>query len=399
MCQPMGIMFMKKGSNEKRNSVCDRNMCCGCGACAQVCPKKCISMVADQEGFLYPVIADKQCVGCGKCSSICPILNSRAITNDVSKIFAAYSLDDDIRMNSSSGGIFSLLANAVLDSNGVVFGAAFDSNWLVHHVAVDKSTELSKLRGSKYLQSRIENTYAEAEMLLKQGRKVLFSGTGCQIAGLKRYLGKDFEHCYTVDILCHGVPSPYVWEKYIFEKKAKAENGVQDVFFRDKTYGWKKFSTRILMDNKRYIKKYTDDIFMRLFLRNIDLRPSCHNCQFKSVKRVSDLTIGDAWGIEKIMPEFGDDKGTSLVLVHSQKGLDLLKMIYDKVYIKEGEIDVLLPVQSDSRKSVEAHINRGLFFKKLQKSSGIECMEKYLHPSIPKRVLLKIRRILKDKHL
>jgi coenzyme F420-reducing hydrogenase beta subunit len=135
---------------------------------------------------------------------------------------------------------------------------------------------------------------------------------------------------------------------------------------------------------------------MRLFLRNIDLRPSCHNCQFKSVERVSDLTIGDAWGIEKVMPEFSDDKGTSLVLVHSQKGLDLLNMIYDKVYIKEGEIDTLLPVRSDARKSVEAHINRRLFFKTLQKSSGIECMEKYLSPSIPQRARLKIRRILKD---
>jgi len=388
---------MKKCSGQKRNRICDRNMCCGCGACAQICPKKCISMAADQEGFLYPVIDDEQCVGCGKCSSVCPILNSREITNDVSRIFAAYSLDDDIRMNSSSGGIFSLLANAVLDNNGVVFGAAFDSNWLVHHVAVDKSTELSKLRGSKYLQSRIENTYAEAEMLLKQGRRVLFSGTGCQIAGLKRFLGKDYAHCYTVDILCHGVPSPYVWEKYLSEKKTRAGNEVKDVFFRDKTSGWKTYSTRILLeDNKKYVKKYNEDTYMRLFLRNIDLRPSCHNCQFKSVERVSDLTIGDAWGIEKVMPEFSDDKGTSLVLVHSQKGLDLLNMIYDKVYIKEGEIDTLLPVRSDARKSVEAHINRRLFFKKLQKSSGIECMEKYLSPSIPQRARLKIRRILKD---
>lgn len=375
--------------------VCEKGLCCGCGSCEQKCPNRCITMITDEEGFQYPSINKLECLHCGKCKDACPIINVTKIGIRKQRIFAAYSIDESTRLNSSSGGIFSLLAEEILKQGGVVFGASFDSKWMVHHVRVEKTTELSTLRGSKYVQSNIGNTYAEAEMLLKQGRKVLFSGTGCQIAGLKQFLQTDYPNCYTVDILCHGVPSPLVWEKYLHEKENQLGAHINEIYFRNKANGWNSYMIRILFDNsKEYAKQHNEDVYMRLFLENIDLRPSCHNCSFKSIERLSDLTLGDAWGIESVMQGFADDKGTSLVIVQSKKGQELLDTIHDRVYLKEGNIDDLLPVQADSRNSMKKHANRELFFRELMRTESIEQMEKHLHFSIPRRVFLKIKRTL-----
>ena len=388
------VIRMRKKESKVR--LCAKEICCGCGACMQKCPKQCITMVLDKEGFQYPRIDRKQCINCNKCFFACPIINNISLDDEEKKIYAAFALDDRIRMKSSSGGIFSLIAVDVLRQGGVIFGAAFDSKWRVHHITVTEEKDLSKIRGSKYLQSSIDNTYIEAETFLKQGRKILFSGTGCQIAGLKQFLGKDYPNCYTVDILCHGVPSPLVWEKYIYEKERVANNCAKEIFFRNKQQGWNAYGTSILFnDDREYFKRHNEDIYMRLFLNNIDLRPSCHGCKFKSVGRISDITLGDAWGIEKVNSAFNDDKGTSLVIVQSRKGQELLDAIQDRVFIEEGNIDELLPIQSDARNSVKKHANREQFFNNLNKVEGIECMEKYLHFSISRRVMLKIKRSIK----
>ena len=381
---------------EKLNRrICKKELCCGCESCVQSCPKHCILMVTDQEGFQYPAINEEECINCGRCKKACPVLNSLDLKDEKRKIFAAFSLQDKIRLNSSSGGIFSLLASEILSQGGVVFGAAFDSKWDVHHIKIEKEEDLPKLRGSKYLQSRIEKTYGEVEAYLKQGRKVLFSGTGCQIAGLKQYLQYDYQYCYMIDVLCHGVPSPLVWKKYLSEKEKQAGACAKHVQFRDKGISWNSYRTKITFDNnKQYIKKFSQDTYMRLFLENIDLRPSCHNCMFKSVERCSDLTIGDAWGIEHVMPEFDDGKGTSLVIIQSLKGQELFEKIRNKVFAVEGDLDELWPSHSDSRKSVKPHANRELFFKKMITNESIEQMGKYLRLSVPKRAWLKIKRIL-----
>lgn len=203
-------------------NITDKSQCCGCSACSQICPKKCITMKVDDEGFEYPLVNSSQCVECGLCKNSCPILNKYSRKNNLLESYIAYANENNIRLKSSSGGIFSLLAEEILNKDGIIFGAAFNNDFLVHHVLIDNLENLYKLRGSKYIQSRIEDTFMKAKQFLEQGRYVLFSGTSCQIAGLKKYLAKDYEKLYTVGVLCHGAPSPKVWEEY---KKYQIQQG------------------------------------------------------------------------------------------------------------------------------------------------------------------------------
>ena len=203
--------------------VNDKKECCGCNACVQSCPKKCIVMARDEEGFLYPEVDYSQCVECGLCEKACPILNAEKKQDMVLKCYVAYAKDESIRLQSSSGGVFTLLAEAILQKQGIVFGASLDENMQVKHISIDNVADLSLLRGSKYVQSDIGNTYIEVKKNLENGRQVLFSGTACQIAGLKQYLRKDFENLYTIDILCHGVPSPKVWDLYLQWQKEEMQ--------------------------------------------------------------------------------------------------------------------------------------------------------------------------------
>ncbi len=357
--------------------------CCGCGACANVCPKNCIELKSDKEGFLYPKIDKEKCVDCGLCEKVCPIANSESRSESVLKSYAAFSPDNELRKKSSSGGMFSLFANIILDKGGVVYGAAFDNKFLVHHVGIESKDELYKLQGSKYLQSRTENTFKEVKENLNKGRYVLYTGTACQIAGLKSFLRKDYEKLYTVDVLCHGVPSPKVWKKYLAEQEKIHGADVTKAFFRNKDTGWKSYSVELEFSNsKKYTKTFGQEMFMKLFLQNICLRPSCHDCKFKSLERESDITIGDAWGIENHSPEMNDNMGVSVVLVHSQKGIELFDAIKENIKLKEVKKDVLLPPSADSRKSVLPHRNRKKFFEMLNNGTDFETLEKLLKPNL-----------------
>lgn len=318
----------------------EKRKCCGCSACVQACPKQCIEMKADDEGFLYPKVHEGDCINCGLCVRVCPIVKSNekvGANNDEVQAYSAYFNDEAIRLSSSSGGLFSAIAQHIIRENGVVFGAAFDDDFMVHHIAVDTMEGLAKLRGSKYTQSRIENTYQEAKQYLESGRPVLYSGTACQIAGLKSYLKKDYEQLLTIDVLCHGVPSPKVWEIYINEQGETHESKITKICFRDKSTGWKGYSVKLNFENgTEYSQVFNQDAFMRLFLSNVCLRPSCHDCLFKGFPRVSDITLGDCWGVEKHFPEMDDNKGTSVVIVNSQKGeknesLDFRRMYMEKI--------------------------------------------------------------------
>lgn len=302
--------------------ITDKQNCCGCEACVQRCPKQCITMQSDHEGFLYPKVNEEICIHCGLCEKVCPIINT-ATEKEPFKILGAKANDDEIVKKSSSGGFFSLIAEKVLSQNGVIFGAKFDKNWNVVHDYTDNINELDVFRRSKYVQSRIGNTYQKAEDFLKAGRLVLFTGTPCQIKGLKLFLRKDYENLLTVDFVCHGVPSPAVWNMYLdaYIKKAGIQrSNIKQINFRDKKYGWNNFSLTIATNEISTTETLSKNLYMRLFLSNIILRPSCYSCAAKGGKSKSDITIADFWGIEKIFPECNDDTGYSLILVNTSKG-------------------------------------------------------------------------------
>lgn len=321
----------------------EKKDCCGCGACVQRCPKSCISMLEDNEGFLYPEVDKEMCIDCGLCEKVCPVINQSKERQPL-VVYAAKHKDEQIRLASSSGGAFTAIAEPVIEEGGVVFGAKFDKDWSVIHDYTETKEGLAAFWGSKYVQSRIGESYKNAEAFLKTGRKVLFSGTPCQIAGLKRFLCKEYDNLLTVDFICHGVPSPGVWREYLKEETARLCGGknsvlshpkdnlgdvrIENISFRDKRLGWKKFSFALTLsvpdghgakNTVLLSEPLNKNIFLRGFLADLYLRPSCHACPAKKFKSGSDVTIGDFWGVQNLIPEIDDDKGISLVMVNNPK--------------------------------------------------------------------------------
>lgn len=321
--------------------ITNKTKCSGCHACSSICPNQCISMKEDAEGFLYPLVNMNNCINCGLCEKICPIVNyCSPKVDECGLAYAAVSKFDSIRENSSSGGIFSIFAERVIENNGVVFGAVFDSNFSVQTICVDTKEDLSKLRGSKYVQSIIGQSYQEAKRYLETGRTVLFSGTPCQIGGLYSYLKKGYDNLLTIDFICHGVPSPLVWRKYLDCQKKKAQSDIANISFRQKNSGWKNFSVLIeFKNNYTYLVQHDNDPYMRAFIDNFSLRPSCYNCAFKTKDRIADITLADFWGVENIYPEIDDDKGTSIIVIHSKKAKNIFDNIKNSVISIETDIN------------------------------------------------------------
>lgn len=322
----------------------NKSKCSGCHACINSCPKKCISMQPDDEGFLYPVVDKDKCINCGLCKKVCHVLNPLE-NNNSPDAYACYNLNEDIRISSSSGGIFTLIAEWIIEQGGVVFGASFDDNLVVKHFCIDNKEDLYKLRGSKYVQSVIGNTYSQVKEILKNGRSVLFTGTPCQISGLMLFLGKSYDNLYTQDIICHGVPSPKVWELYLrYQERLLNSEVNKEIFpsFRSKEHGWLNFSVEMhFKSDVEYCVPHDNDSFMKAFLTNLSLRPSCYKCKCKGVHRNSDITLADFWGVNRLMPDMFDNKGTSLVLTNTEKGRRLFDEIqrctsYTEIDIKSG---------------------------------------------------------------
>lgn len=355
-----------------------KEKCTGCHACAAKCPKQCIKMISDTEGFWYPQINEEECIDCGLCEKVCPVITPIKFADTFKPVaYACYNTDEKTRLASSSGGVFTLMAETVLKQGGVVFGAGFDEGFNVCHQCVERVEELDKLRMSKYVQSKIGDTYKEAEAFLKSGRMVLFTGTPCQIGGLKAYLGKPYDHLITQDIICHGVPSPMVWEAYLaFRKKSDGGCAARRIAFRRKDFGWKRYSVSISYGNDtEYRQDLTQDLFMKGFLKDLYLRPSCHACAFKSVKRHSDITLADFWGIENVAPEMFDDKGTSLVLVQSEKGKALFKNIEKKMICQGVDLDEALNYNPAAIRPAPIPKNREAFYNRF----GKEPFDKIIH--------------------
>lgn len=299
----------------------EKERCCGCSACYNACPVGCIKMVEDQLGFLFPVIDEKVCVHCGLCESVCPILNSLQVEQYPILCWGGHAVNQEIRQASSSGGLFSILALSVIDNGGVVFGAALENDCNeVRHIMVTNKEDLKKLRGSKYVQSIIGNTYLVAKKYLLEGKQVLYSGTPCQIHGLNLFLSHDYENLLTVEVICHGVPSPNLYRKYIDYISRKLGSKIRKVMFRDE-FGGVILKMRIESDiGKIYSKDMNSDPFYRLFLSNQCLRESCYKCPSRGFYKRADITLSDFWGVENVAPDLTDGGGLSLVMVHSIKG-------------------------------------------------------------------------------
>lgn len=309
----------------------DKSACCGCSACYAICPKQCITLSADKEGFLYPVVNAEVCINCGLCEKVCPVLHpkKKEVQPDV---FAVINTNEKIRLQSSSGGIFTFIAEKVIDEGGVVFGARFNENWEVVHDYTENKEGLSYFRGSKYVQSNLGNTFNQAKSFLDAGRKVMFTGTPCQIAGLKNFLRKSYDNLLTVDVVCHGVPSPTIWKGYLawsvkniyknqsLPKKAwELKDVIQNISFRSKEKGWKNYHVAIEYTNGiRESVPFYQNLYMNAFLSDFSLRPSCYACPAKLENMQGDMTLADFWGIEYLKPEIDDDKGWGLMLIHNE---------------------------------------------------------------------------------
>jgi acetyltransferase-like isoleucine patch superfamily enzyme/coenzyme F420-reducing hydrogenase beta subunit len=375
-----------------------KNLCNGCHACFNVCPKNCIIMQADDEGFLQPKIDEEKCVGCGVCKKTCPMNKTQAQRTGEAKeviAFAVINKNEEIRMNSSSGGVFTLLAEKIISENGVVFGAKFNDDFSVSHNFCETIDKITDFRGSKYVQSEIGDSYKKCKEFLNADRLVLFSGTPCQIGGLKSYLQRDYENLICVDIICHGVPSPKIWKKYVEfrEKFGKAES--RKIAFRRKNCGWMQYSVSFAFANEtEYLETLGNDLFMRAFLSDLCLRKSCHNCGFKAINRISDITIADFWGVQNVLPEMFDDKGTSLVLLQSAKGqkiFDEVKSATDFVQVNCEKSAQFNPAAF--RSCVEPK-NRNNFMKNIDKIAFDKLVIKYTKTSFYKKIFSLIRRIL-----
>lgn len=376
--------------------ICEVEKCTGCAACYGSCNKDAITMSADKEGFPRPVIDEKKCVSCGKCGKVCPVVNPQPEQAGQPNAFAAYNINEEERLASSSGGLFTVFAKYVLENGGVVFGAAFDEQFGVSHICVQREEDLYKLQGSKYLQSEIRNTYFEAKQILQQGRMVLFTGTPCQIEGLLCFLGKNYDNLYTQDLICHGVPSPMVWKKYVKYREKNAGAPVRRTFFRHKKYGWKRYALSLeFAKDEAYLQIFGEDLYMKSFLRNFSLRPSCYDCQFKKLHRLADITLADFWEIEKVAPEMDDDKGTSLAIIHTEKGQKLWEAVQTGIIQKEVAIQDALKGNPSMTTSVSKPLKRDLFMKAIRNKRFDKCIDEYVIPKAKKNFRYLLRRYLR----
>jgi len=349
--------------------IVDKISCCGCNACGDICAHNAIDFKIDKEGFWYPEVDTTKCVDCGLCEKVCPMLhkNHKMVSPQV---FGAYSNDETIRLESASGGIFSELASTAFNDGWVVSGAIYNADHSVSHIVTPDATLLPQIRCSKYLQSDVQGIYKQIASELKAGHKVLFCGTPCQVHALKNFVGeKRQENLTTIDLFCHGVNSPKVWLKYMEMLEKQFGSKAVKIKMRAKKLGWHRFSMQINFENgKEYCLDKSKDLFLYGFLRAGNFcRLSCYECQFKGFPQAADLTLADFWGIEKIDPSMDQDKGTSFVVVNTEKGAQLFDAIKCKIVYKQYSAEVLAN-RKDANNSLVARVdNRDEFFEALDK--------------------------------
>lgn len=392
--------------------------CCGCRACEQICPKKCINIYEDNEGFQYPNIDKEKCINCNLCDKVCPIIYSRdygagkSLSDNTQSVFAAYNKNNKIIKESSSGGIFSILAEYILGLKGIVCGCSFNNDLVAEHIIISEVDDLSKLRGSKYVQSDTKDVYSIVKRYLDDSIDVMFVGTPCQVAGINQFLKltkTNTSKLITLDLICHGVPSIKMFKKYIDSIEMKKKYKITEFKFRDKTKGeWGLVFSYKFIKNNRYGKKVLGanlSPYYYGFLNNMLFRPICYECPYSSTEREGDITLGDYWGVEKFHPEIDASNGVSAVIINSDKGRKLFKQISDKVFYIDSNVENIKLQNSNLYKPSLKHKFRNSIYVDSDKLSFDELSKKYLKPKgyiwviiknmIPPSIKIKLKRLIK----
>lgn len=353
-------------TNSMSPQLCHTEECTGCSACAAACPKGCIALRPDHEGFLHPFVDETHCVACGRCSAACPILQPGAPARQPSAVLAVQNTSGSVRELSSSGGVFSLLAERVIAQGGVVFGAGFDAGLRVIHQGVTDTAGLALLRGSKYVQSEMGDVFQHVRRQLDAGRQVLFSGTPCQVAGLHGLLGRAHDNLLCVDFVCHGVPSPRVFARWKAALEKRHGSAIRSVSFRRKDRGWRAFSfAAVFANGSEYRGTVKEELYLLGFLSDLFLRPACHACRFKDLRGRSDLTLADYWGVSGRFPDLDDDRGTSLVLVNTPAGERALQACTAGIVFRVSDYEHAVASNPAITQSSRPHPSRSRFFERL----------------------------------
>lgn len=370
--------------------------CCGCSACAAACPVHCIVLEEDDEGFRYAKADPARCTECGLYERVCPMLNRQPGRREEARVYAVRNRDEAVRGTSSSGGLFSLLAGETLAAGGTVFGARFDERFDVVHDGAETAGEALRFRGSKYVQSDTGGCYPRVREALRQGRPVLFSGTGCQIAGLKGFLGRDYPSLTCAEVACHGVPSPAVWHRFLAEQRAEAEKTagaparLERFSFRDKSGGWKRYRVtahyRGPQGETTLSEPFYRNAFMRGFLRNLFIRPCCHACPVKNFASGADLMLADYWGVDRYHPDMDDDRGTSLAVTLTSRGEEALHAVENRTVAIPSTLGCALAMNRAIVRSEPRPAARELFFERLRHESVTAAVARLTRTPLLKRL-------------
>ena len=354
---------------DKSVSNIDHQLCCGCMMCGDVCPKDAISFPIN-KGFWYPKVDDEKCINCGICRRKCPVLNvnKNRESSDVD-YYGVKTKQDEVRWHSTSGGFFTELAYYIIENNGVVIGALYDDNNCTVHAIGRNKDDISRLRQSKYAQSNTNGIYRQVKDLLKQGNLVLFCGTPCQVEALYAYLGSRPENLITMDFICLGICSPWIFRKYLDMLEANYNSKVQRVWFKNKTNGWRAISNRIDFENgKTYLRSGKYDLFMRLFVTDaLSMRSNCENCKFRSVHHISDFTVGDFWGVEKVNPKIDDNKGISALCVNTDRARSIFEQILSQLDYFKTEADAIVKHNFSVLKPMITNPSQDLFMDMVER--------------------------------
>lgn len=376
--------------------LCNSDECTGCMACFNICKAKAIKMSEDKEGFLYPTIDSSRCIECGECRKVCPSIENIKDSLERQEVYACWSKNKKVRKVSSSGGIFTELANAILEENGVVYGVKIDDQGRAVHFRGVSVEDIKEMQGSKYIQSDIGQCFCDAKADLDAGKKVLFTGTPCQIAGLKKFLKKQYDNLMSCDLVCHGVPSPKIFNDYVELMEEIHGARLQRIWFRDKSKGWEEYCMKIIFENGKVYKKSTyNDVFVRGFLRNYYLRPKCYNCLYANTNRVADITLGDFWGYKReSWKARNTDKGISMCMINSDNGQRLFEKVASNLVVYKKTLSEAIAGNHCLIGSFDMPENRNKFWTDYREKGYRYIIQKYCYPEkIPLLTVLKSSRI------